>query len=172
MGADPVSMGLMVAASIFQGAQQSHQLNQAANADDVDAQRTLTQGAFEQEAIRRQERATSGEAIAAEAADGVSVGTGSALDLLFQNAREREYAVLVKRYSAGSQADSLYKKANQERSAAKGAMFGGLLRAGAQALTGVGEMNNASDLYKAQMGGLPGGSKMPLPGGIGAKIGY
>lgn len=169
MAAGPVGLGLMVASQLFQGAQQAQGLNQQAGVDDVNAQRTLTQGAYEEDAVRRQERAVSGEAISAEAANGVSVGTGSSLDLLYQNAREREYAVLVKRYDAGSQAAALQQKAAQERGAAKGALFGGLLRAGAAAVTGMGDLGNAGKIAGAtgrlQSAQLPGGSAMPLPGG-------
>jgi hypothetical protein len=167
--AAPVAIGLMAASSLYEGYSQSRELKAGARADDETARRTELAGAFEEDAVRRRERAVSGEAISALAANGVEVGTGSALDLLMQNAVEREYEVLARRYSAGSEADSLRAQARGKRKAAKGALFGGVLRAGAQALSGYGGMQNAAAvagasgrMRAAQMGG----QKLPMPSNL------
>lgn len=161
MGADPISMGLMVASSIFKGVTEHNALNADAKVDDENARRSVLDGALQGEEIRRQERAVSGEAVAAMGANGVAIGTGSALDLLRQNAVEREYDVLNKRYAAGTQADAYRAQAKQKRKAGTFALFGGLLNAGSAALTQGASSGAAAKVNAAQVGGMA----LPTPRG-------
>jgi hypothetical protein len=169
--AAPIAIGLTVASSLFEGYGQMKADNAAAKADLANAHNAEMQGAFEIEAIRRKERAVSGEAVAAMAGNGVSIGTGSALDLLRQNAVDREMDILGTRYNAVSQANSYRERAKQEKRAGKFALFGGVLRAGASALTGVSSLQtaNAVSASNSMLRGVQagGGQALPIPAGLG-----
>jgi hypothetical protein len=168
--AAPIGIGLMVAASIAEGVGQMKADNAAAKGDKANAHAAEMAGAFEAAGIQRKERALSGEAVAAMAGNGVAIGTGSALDLLRQNAVDREMDILTARYNAGSQAAAYRDRAKQEKTAGKFALFGGVLRAGAQALTGFSQMQGASALAGSnaalQAAQLPGGQALPIPSGF------
>ncbi|HEV2746411.1 MAG TPA: hypothetical protein VGW34_03825 [Allosphingosinicella sp.] len=170
MSGDPLSIGLMVASSLMQGVAEQDALDAGAAADLENARRAELGGALEEEAVRRRERAVSGEAIAALAGNGVAIGTGSALDLVRQNAIEREYDVLNRRYAAGSEAASLRTAAAQKKEAGRFALFGGVLRAGAAALTGIGEARNGAAIAEAEArrraAQLPGGQQLPVPNSL------
>ncbi len=162
--ADPVTagfIGLQVAGSIFGAASEADTLRQNARIDEQNAQLAMIDGARQGENIIRAERATSAEAMAAMGMNGIAVGTGSALDLLTQNAVEREMDLLNARYAAGQEANNLRLQAKQKRKAAKGAIIGGLIRAGAQALGGASDANSNARLSAAR---TPGGRTMPVPG--------
>lgn len=168
MAGGPIGIGLMAASSIMGAVGEHGQLKAGARVDGENARLAELGGAFEEEGIRRRERALSGDAVAALAGSGAQVGTGSALDLLFQNSVEREYEVLSRRYEAGSEAAGLRQQAAQKRKAAKGALFGGLLRAGAQAVTGISEMKDSARLSAAAKRSrtLPGGQTLPMPANV------
>lgn len=154
MAAAALPIGMMVASQVFQGVTQDQAAHQAAQVDDANAQRTELIGALQGQQVRDQARAVQGEAISALAADGVSVGTGSALDLLHQNAKAAEMEILNRQYSAESQAQTYRVRAASERAAGTAALFGGILRAGAQAVTMGARMNPTT---------APGGQSMPIP---------
>jgi hypothetical protein len=167
MAGGPLALGMMVAGQMV-GAMGEHDgLRAGAKADEANANRAELEGALEAEAIARAERAASGEALAAVGANRAGVGTGSALDLLRQNAIEREYSILSRRYSASTEAAGLRAAAAQKRQAAKFALFGGAMRAGAQALTGMSDARGAAQLAKSnaavRASRLPGGQKLPVP---------
>jgi hypothetical protein len=167
MAVAAIGMGLMAASQLYQGRTEQNALNADAGVDIENARRAELDGELAAEDSRRRERALSGDAIAALGANGVAIGSGSALDLLHQNAVEREYEILNRRYAAGGEAASLRISAGQKRKAAKSALFGGLLRAGATALTGIGEMRNAREERDAnartRAAQLPGGQQLPIP---------
>jgi len=172
MSADPVSIGLMAVKAVggvFQGITQQNAYNAAAKVDDQNANNALTGGAFDQLDIEHKLRATQGEALAATAANGVAVGTGSALDLLRQNAVNAQMDILSRKYEATMTAKSYSDKAAGERKAAKGALFGGILNAGASILTGMqgigdqsAESAAADRQYMAQRQ-QPGGIALSIP---------
>ena len=150
--ADPISIGAMAltaGSQIFGAVDQSNQLRDAAAISDQNAHLAEVDGARQSEAILRQARATTAEGRAAMGANGVAVDTGSALDLITQNAVEREYDMLNARYSAGQQATAYRQDAAAKRDQAKGALIGGLLKAGASALTGYSTMTNAGNVRGA-----------------------
>jgi hypothetical protein len=167
MAGGALGVGLQVGGMLASGLAQSSQLRQSAAVDDANAQRTLFQGAIEEQDLRSRERATSGEALAAEGGSGLQVGTGSAYDLLFQNALERERAVMATRFSAGTQADALATSAAQKRSAATSAMVGSLIGAGTQAIFGMQGVKDRAATSAAQAAWrtrqVPGGYSMPVP---------
>lgn len=170
MAAAPVAIGLMVASQLAQGVSQHNALQAQAGVDRENARLTETQGEISAEEAARRARAVQGESIAALAGNGVALGTGSALDLLRQNAIEAETDILNRRYEAAGRAASLRTDANQKKAAARGALFGGVLRAGAAALTGMQDMGNADALdassasLRAAQLQYPGGQRLPMGG--------
>ena len=166
MATAAIGLGLSVASKVASGIAEHGQLRASARADDENARLAELDGARQVEQTRRDARASDGAALVAQAMNGGGVGGGSALDLLEQSAKEREFAILNTRYQADGQARGLQLQAKQKRSAATGALIGGLLGAGAQALTGISQMRDAGAVRSAR-GALSGGSTMPVPVGRG-----
>ncbi|HEX8400524.1 MAG TPA: hypothetical protein VF628_02345 [Allosphingosinicella sp.] len=167
------AVAMTVGSSVMGAAGEKSAYDAGARADLENARRTELDGALAEEAIRRQGRAVQGEAIAALGANGGRIGTGSALDLLWQNQVEIEYDVLNRRYSASSEATSLRAAAAQKKKAGKFALIGGLMRAGAQALTGIGDVQNAAasaaTSARLRTARLPGGQSLPIPAALGGR---
>ena len=157
------SLALNIFGTLFQANSEKQALKASARADEENARRTELSGELTGEQVRRDARAADGEAIVASAANGVSIGTGSAADVLTQSAVEREYAVLTARYNAGSEANVLRQQGRAKRKAAKAAMVGGILRAGAQAMAAV----ESARRKPAATGGTP----LPTPKGPSAPRG-
>lgn len=138
--ADPVSMGaataLQMVGTVVGAVDQAGQLRRSARADRENARRTELQGEIDVLQTIRDERAVSGDAIAAMASSGFALGTGSAADLIRQNAIERESEILNIRYAANQEATGLRQQAADKKRAARSAIIGGVLQAGAQAAQG------------------------------------
>lgn len=173
MGADPVSIGLMAVQTGMQvfgavkgaKAEAKGHLYDAA-ASEENARLAELEGAYDESAIRRQERALSGEAAAAQGGSGIMMGTGSALELLRENAYNSEYDALLARYGAASKAYSYRKDAERSRAAAKSAKKGGLLKAGAAILSGASSAYGASRTASASASvrsANASGLSMPVP---------
>jgi hypothetical protein len=161
-----LSIGLQAGSAMFDAVAQSNAYNGAAAVDRDNANQDLLQGAFNMADIRRRGRAVQGEAISALAEGGGAEGQ-SAHDLIFQNALEIEYAAMSAKYGAANAARADLFKAAQDKSAARNAIFGGILRAGAAAVTGVQDAKNRAagdaayrDRYDAY---FPGGQRLPMP---------
>jgi len=110
--------------------------NRAASALDENARLTETQGAYDAVAALRQSRLQQGADFTAVAASGTGLG-GSVSDLLEANAVERQMEALNIRYGASRKADAYRLEASQQRINGQQALFGGFLRAGTSALTGL-----------------------------------
>lgn len=162
-GADPVSMAIQAAISLAQGLATDAAYRRQATRYDENARLSLLQGALDETAIRRQERAVSGEAIVAQADAGVAIGSGSALDLLQQSAVNREMAVLNARYGAANQAYGYRVKAADARVAGKLAITGSLNGIGTQILTETRSNAREDRLLQAQRD-YPGGMQLPGTG--------
>lgn len=167
--ADPftiAAIGLTVGSTIYGATEEAKGLRAGARADEANARTSLIEGVAEADAIRRAERATSGEALAALGMNGLRVDVGSPVDLLAQNAVEREYDLLNTRYRAESEARAYRDSAKAKRGAARGAIVGGVLRAGAQALTGASSMSDSQRLqgaYRSSSMPVMPGMRMPVP---------
>lgn len=147
--ADPVSAGasaLQMVGSIMGAADQASALRRSARADRENARRSELQGEIDVLQTRRDERAISGDAIAAMASSGFALGTGSAADLIRQNAIEREVEIGNIRYAANQEATGLRQQAADKKRAARSAIIGGVLQAGAQAAGAVAGANNQGRL--------------------------
>lgn len=162
-----LSTGFQAGAAMFSGVAQNNALLGAADADMENARLSELQGALNVEDIRRRGRATQGEAIAALAENGGGVEGGSARDLIYQNSLEIEYAAMSARYGAAGEARGYRFKAAQDRQAARSALIGGILGAGAAAVTGVTNARNQSRedaAYAARANAyFPGGQRLPMP---------
>lgn len=158
--AGPAAIGLQVAGSIMSAIQEQRAYGAAARMDRYNAHSELLQGALNEEDLRRRGRAVQGEAMSALAADGGSVEGGSARDLIYQNALEIEYAAKTARYTAAEKALPYSFRSTQEKLAGKNALIGGLMRAGAQALSGMSGQANSAALQNAY---FPGGQSLPMP---------
>lgn len=138
--ADPVTMGistgLQMVGSIMGGIDEAKQLRRSARADRENARRTELQGEYDVLQTIRDERAVSGDAIAAMASSGFALGTGSAADLIRQNAVEREMDILNIRYAANQDATNLRTQAADKKRAARGAIISGVLNAASQGAQG------------------------------------
>jgi hypothetical protein len=153
--------------AMFQGVAQNNAYRSAAAADDQNAKSAELQGALDIADIKRRGRAVQGEAISALAEGGGSIAGGSAQDLIYQNSLEIEFAALNAKFTAAGEARGYRFRAKQERQAGKNALIGGILGAGAAAVTGVSNARGASsedaayqDRYNAY---FPGGQRLPMP---------
>lgn len=164
----PLALGLQFAGNVYGAVNQSDALRAQANTDEANAQLAEADGARQTEDLRRKARATQGEAMAALGMNGTAIGTGSALDVITQNAIDAEWDVLNARYAAGRQAAALRQQAAGKRSEAQAALFGGLIGAGAQALGGYASFRQSGRIAAAnaaaRMPRAP-GTTMPIPGG-------
>lgn len=151
--AAPLALGLQLAGGIYGAVNQSDALRAQARTDEANATLAEADGARQIGDLRRKARATQGEAMAALGMNGTAIGTGSALDLITQNAVEAEWDVLNARYAAGRQADVLRQEAAGKRSEAKAALWGGLIGAGAQALGGYAQMRQQGRVIAAGTAG-------------------
>lgn len=101
----------------------------SANADvaDENARLALLDGELQAAQSYRDERQVSGEAIAAMASSGAVVGTGTAADIIRQNAIEAEIEVGNLRYRARAESRDLRQQALDLRRSAKAARVNGVM---------------------------------------------
>lgn len=166
-----LSMGLQAGTAMFEGVSQSNADRGAAAMDDENARLAELQGALDTDSIKRRGRAVQGEAIAALGADGGDISGGSAQDLIYQNSLSIEYAALSARYNAANEARGYRFRAGQERQSARNAIIGGVLRAGAAAVTGIQQKQDRARedaAYQSRYDAyFPGGQYMPVPPSFG-----
>lgn len=139
--ADPGMMqgaatAMQMIGGIMEAGDNAGALRRSADVDRENARRTELQGEFQVLQSIRDERAVSGEAIAAMAGSGFALGTGSAADLIRQNAIEREMEIGNIRYQASGEAANLRQSADDKRRAAKSVMIGGVMTAIGAGVTG------------------------------------
>jgi hypothetical protein len=140
---------------LLQGVGESAQMRRGAQAQDENARLAETQGAYDALEALRKSRLALGEDVAALAARG-GFG-GSVGDLLEAKAVERQMEAANIRYSAASKARGMRQDAANMRHGAQTALFGGIMRAGAAALTGRAEMQRGARIAAAMqpMGTIP-----------------
>lgn len=153
--------------AMFDAVGQMNTYKGMAAADKDSARMAELEAAYKSEDIHRRGRAVQGEAIAALAEGGGGVEGGSARDLIYQNSLEIEYAAMGARYQGALEARGYRYKAAQEKRAAKMALYGGILRAGAAAVTGYSAVKTqqAQDaaLRRQQQAYFPGAMTLPVP---------
>lgn len=150
--ADPVSIGftaLQAAGSVIEGIGANKQAKAEARALEQNAIEAGTQGAEDALYSLRQGRLQAGADLAGSAAGGVGAGNGTLADLMRANAEARWQQAFNITETASQEAAGLRAQAKASRSRGKAALFGGIVRAGAAALGGYGDMKNARRLDKA-----------------------
>jgi len=163
------STALQMVGTVMGAVGEADQLKASARADRENARRGELQGELQVLQTIRDERQASGEAIAAMAGSGVAIGTGTAADLIRQNAVEREMEILNIRYSAGQEAANLRASAANKKSAAKSAIVQGVISAvaqGAQGYANISNMNKADAQAQKERD-----SRLPRKTGGGGSVG-
>lgn len=141
MGMDPISIALMTAAVVsagsaaYSGVQQKHAADANAELARRDGNAQADAAVAQAEKIRKSARAQAGQANAAMAASGVSIGDGTPLritDQIYQNSEQDAYSTLLtgarRQQSANDQASLMRYEGNAARTA-------GYLNAGASLLS-------------------------------------
>lgn len=166
-----IPIAVMAASQLYSGFTEMQGLNAGAKANRENARRAEMEGEYQALDVAQRERAVSGAAIAALGASGARVGTGSAADLIRQNAINREADILAVRYRAQSEADALRAQARQQKKAGRYALIGGVLRAGAAAVSEYRDYKRDEAMAEAadrrRRAELPGGQQLPMPRSLG-----
>lgn len=118
---------LLKGASAFQAGKANARMLRA------EARSNIAAGVAEEADIRAQARRTAGEAVAAMGANGVQLGTGSAIDLLREVELESGLDQLRVRRAAANRAASLRAQASQAKRQGIFDLLGGVMEAGAAA---------------------------------------
>ncbi len=134
--AAPIALGLMAAGQLYSGISSADQMRDNAAILKENARRTELTGALNEAEVAREARAAQGEAIAQQGASGVELGTGSALEMLRQNAINAEFDKLNIRTRAAGEAANLRSEAKQLRKQATATLIGSAISAGASVLMG------------------------------------
>lgn len=139
----PVAMiATQVVGGVAKGIGRRKELRAGAAADEANAQLALLEGEEESLAVMRDERAQSGDAMAALAGSGLLVGEGSARDVLADSAFQRELDIMMLRKRAYGQFQNDRQAARDKRRAGRNAVIGSVFGAVSTALQGASDMRN------------------------------
>jgi hypothetical protein len=127
--------GVGAVGSIISGVGQYSAAQSQAKADRRNAQLALEQGQSEAALIRERARRLSGQNRAAIGASGVDI-SGSFLDALEDSDINAELDAQTTLWNRKAEASNYSARAAQSRRSGTGALFGGLLGAGTEALSG------------------------------------
>lgn len=150
--ADPVTIGLIAlstAGPIIEGVGANAEARSEARALERNAGEVGTQGAEDALFALRQDRMQAGAELASSAAGGVGAGNGTLADLMRANAEARWQQAFNIQQSASQEARGLRDQARAARRRGKFALIGGITRAGANALGGIGDARNAEKMGQA-----------------------
>ena len=139
--AGAVGAGGSILGPIMQGVAGYRAGKYNAKVDENSAVAAQQQGAADEEKVASDARYAAGEAIAAQGASGLQIGTGTALDVLRENAINAGLDQLRIRTHAESARRGYVAKAAQDRAAGRDALVAGFLTAaenGAKAFAGGG----------------------------------
>lgn len=112
---------------ILQGMSAMNAANFNAKAAGQQADAAVQQGVADSARVRDAARYAAGEAVAAQAENGVQIGTGSALDLLRENKLNAELDMMTVRTKAGNTARSWRDRQALAKAEARDALTGALL---------------------------------------------
>lgn len=127
--------GLQMFSQVLGGFEERAQYRHEARALEENARLRLLAGEQQAAQSYREERQVSGAALAAMGESGFTVGTGTAADLLMQNALEREIEIAAIRAQAQGEAVNDLNAARDKRYAGRLAVLNGLLAAGGTAMS-------------------------------------
>jgi hypothetical protein len=134
MSAGAAFMAVQVVGSVLGGFMEGDALDRQAGVHDENARLALLSGEEQAALSYRDERQVSGEAMAAIGQSGVAVGTGSAAELIHQNAISREVEIANIRNRARGEARNHKIAAGDSRRAATAARIGGIFGGASAAL--------------------------------------
>ena len=138
MSATAAMAAITVAAALAGGISDNAAARREARSLDESGRQSILAGEQEISATLHEERQVSGDAIAALSGSGVAVGTGSALDIIQQNAIQREVEVGNIRARARAESRNYRQAASDRRYAGKQALIGSIFQAaGAAASAGI-----------------------------------
>ena len=126
MSAGAAFAGLQIAGAVLGGLSENSAARAEARVLDENGRLALLEGEQQATQTAREERQVSGAAIAALAGNGVMVGTGSALDIIQQNAIEREVEIGNIRAQAQAENRNYRQAASDRRYAGRQALIGGI----------------------------------------------
>lgn len=162
--AAPVALAMAAAGQLLGGIEANRAGKVGAAVDTENARRSILQGEQESMQTRRDERAQSGEMIAAMGGSGIELGSGSSADLLAQSAYQRELEVLNIRTRRSSEANNLLQSAADRKAAGRAALVQGVFGAASTALKGVSDMRakrTAADQASKERAVILGGGTVP-----------
>jgi len=134
----PEMMAAQMAMQVIQGGIERGNMRSEANAIDENARIEETQGAYDAVQALRESRMAQGADLTNAAASGVGMG-GSIADIMAQQAIERQYEAMSIHATAAMRARGLRSEAKSRRRQGDAALFGGVMRAGATAITSMGQ---------------------------------
>jgi hypothetical protein len=132
--------GVGAVGSIISGVGQYSAAKNQAKADRQNARLAIEQGQSEAASIRERARRMSGQNRAAIGASGVDI-SGSFLDALEDSDINAELDTQTALWNRKAEASNYRARAAQSRRAGAGALFGGLMGAGTEALSGYANWN-------------------------------
>lgn len=135
MSAGAAFAGLQIAGAVLGGLSENSAARAEARVLDENGRLALLEGEQQATQTAREERQVSGAAIAALAGNGVMVGTGSALDIIQQNAIEREVEIGNIRAQAQAENRNYRQAASDRRYAGRQALIGGIFEGVGTALS-------------------------------------
>lgn len=131
------SMAASAVGSLVSGVSQAGQAKRAAAAADANAENAVQEGQAQADLIRERARRQKGTNLANIGASGVDI-SGSFADALEDSDIESEMDAQTAVRNAKMQANNFKAEAKSDRSGATGALIGGAVGAGTQALQGYG----------------------------------
>lgn len=156
--------------AMLQGIAGADTANYNAQVADNDAVMAMRDTAAAEARIRADARAAAGEAIAAQGASGLQIGTGSMLDVLRENATNAALDELTIRARGRNQANAFRAEAGLQRATAKNSFAAGLIGTAEQAAMayaggGFGGGKSAAPASMNAGGGASGWSPLATGGG-------
>ncbi|MAY78560.1 MAG: hypothetical protein CL802_13475 [Citromicrobium sp.] len=161
MSAGAAATGIQIAGVLLGGFEANGAARRDARVLDENARLTQLAGEEDIADVMREERQVSGMAIAAMATSATTVGTGTAADIIMQNAVEREVEIGNLRAKADGEARNFRQAAQDRRAEGRSAIFNSAFQA-----AGIGlETKAAADArkVKAEADAADHASRMPRP---------
>jgi hypothetical protein len=131
-----LAVAMSAGGQIVQGVEAKNAAYAQAKVDDENARLSILGGEQDAWSSRLEERRVTGELIAGQGGSGVEMGSGTAADLIAENAYQRELEILGVRTKAVRQANNYIQAGNDRRKAGRSAMTQALFGAVSGALQG------------------------------------
>lgn len=167
-----IALAVTAGGQVMQGVEAKNGAYAQAKVDDENARLSILGGEQDAWSSRLEERRATGEMIAGQGGSGVEMGSGTAGDLVAENAYQRELEILGIRTKAVRQANNYIQAGNDKRKAGRSAMTQALFGAVAGALQGASNIraqrisgNNAAAVRGAEAASSYQVPRMTVKGG-------